>query len=43
MILFSFPIACIDLLKYFIGQSNGEQKMTDLVRATIIVDAEKPW
>ena len=40
MILYNMPIFLIDLIKYSIGYSKGNEKMTDLVRATIIVDAK---
>jgi len=43
VILFTLPLAMVDLLKYAMGRRDGEEKMTDLVRATVTVDAAKPW
>ena len=43
LLLYNFPLAVRDVIKYFMGDRDGNKKMSDLVRATIVVDATKPW
>ena len=37
VIIYNIPLAIIGLRKWFKGQYDGQEKLTDLVRATVIV------
>jgi len=43
IIIYNIPKALIDVIKYFRGKKDGNEKITDLIRATITVDEKKPW